>query len=334
MRAVCLHEQGGVDKLTYERGFPDPVVRDGEVLVRVRACSLNYHDVSVCRGIPGVKERFPVVIGMDFAGEIAEIAPGVQGWSIGDRVLVDPYDTTKGKYGEMVEGGCAELAAVRAAQLIRMPDGVTFEQAASLPIAYGTAHRMMYTRGAVTAGERVLILGASGGVGSCCVSLAKIVGAEVVACGSTPEKLRVLRELGSDHVIDYKNEDFVRKVWELFGKPGRRGAPRGVDVVVNFTGGDTWAKSLQCLRRGGRLLTCGATAGYDPKTDIRFIWSFELDIRGSNGWEPEDLKQLMKLIEDGKFKPLITKVLPLEETARGLKMLEDREAIGKVVITL
>lgn len=334
MRAVCLHEQGSIDKLVLEKNFLDPELHDGHVMVRVRACSLNYHDIFVCRGIPGVKEKFPLIIGMDFAGEVAKLGRGVTGWKVGERVLVDPYDPTLGRYGAMVEGGCAELAVVRPEQLIRMPSDVSFEQAASLPVAYGTAHRMMYTRGQVTKGDKVLILGASGGVGSCCVSLAKIIGAEVIACGSSPEKLQVLRELGADHVIDYKNEDFVEKIYGLYGKPRRRGKPQGVDVVVNFTGGDTWVKSLTVLRQGGRLLTCGATAGYDPKTDIRFIWSFELDIRGSNGWDPEDLRQLMKLIQDGKFKPLITKVLPLEETARGLKMLEDREVIGKVVITM
>jgi alcohol dehydrogenase len=336
MRAVILNEQGSVDKLVLEPNFPDPVVGQGQVLIRVRACSLNYHDVFVCKGIPGVKEKFPLIIGMDFAGEVAKLGPGVAGWSIGDRVLVDPYDPTLGKYGQMVEGGCAELAVVRPQQLIRMPKNVTFEQAASLPVAYATAHRMMFTRGEVSSKDRVLILGASGGVGTCCVSLAKLAGAEVISCGSSPEKLKVLKDLGSDQVIDYKNEDFVKRIWELYGKPPRRGGDPnvGVSVVVNFTGGDTWVRSMQCLRQGGRMLTCGATAGYDPKTDIRFIWSYELDIRGSNGWMPDDLTNLMKLMEEEKFKPLITEVLPLEETARGLKLLDDRKVIGKVVITM
>src|SRR5262249_32610304 len=150
-------------------------------------------------------------------------------------------------------------------QLIRIPEGVSFAEAASLPVAYGTAHRMMVTVGRVGFGERVLILGASGGVGTCCVFLAKMAGAPVVACGRTPAQLNRLREFGADHVINYAKDDVVAEVHRLFGKPARRAPTGGVDVVINYTGGDTWVPALKCLRRGGRMLTCGATAGFDPK---------------------------------------------------------------------
>ena len=250
----------------------------------------------------------------------------------GARVLGNPINPRKGLLGETYHGGCAELCKVDADQLIPIPEGVSFAQAAALPVAYGTAHRMMITRGQVKAGDKVLILGASGGVGSCCVMLAKMIGAEVIACGSTPEKLKVLTDLGADHVIDYSRDDFMKKIWEMYEKPHRRTYSGGVDVVVNFTGGDTWVSSFRCLKRGGRVLTCGATAGYDPKTDIRFIWTFELDIRGSNSWAPEDLEQLLGHIAAGRMSPLISKTLPLEETAVGVKMMEDREVIGKVII--
>lgn len=332
MRAVSLPAQGDIDNLRYDENYPTPEAGDGEVVIRVRATSLNYHDVFTCRGMPGIKLELPVIIGLDTAGEVAEIGPGVKGWKKGDRVLVNPLDLERGLLGEMVDGGCAEYCKTRAEQLIRIPDGVSFADAASLPVAYGTAHRMMFTRGQVQKGDKVLILGASGGVGSCCVMLAKMVGAEVVACGSTPEKLKALEEMGADHVVDYTRDDFVKRVWDLYAKPHRRTYAGGVDVVVNFTGGDTWVKSFRCLKRGGRLLTCGATAGYDPKTDIRFIWTFELDVKGSNSWAVEDLTQLMGYIAEGRMKPLISARLPLAETAKGVHMLAERTVIGKVVI--
>jgi alcohol dehydrogenase len=209
---------------------------------------------------------------------------------------------------------------------------VSFEQAAALPVAYGTAHRMMVTIGRVTAGEKVLILGASGGVGTCCLFLAKMAGAMAVACGSTPAKLKRLREFGADHVIDYAAEDWVAEIHRLFGKPTRRSYTGGVDVVINYTGGDTWVRSMKCLRRGGRMLTCGATAGFAPQTDIRYIWTYELEILGSNGWTREDLETLLEMVRDGRLRPVIDCVLPLEEAREGLRRLEDREVIGKVVI--
>ena len=164
MRAVCLHEQGGLGSLTLEENFPDPVAGEGQVLLRVKATSLNYHDVFTCRGMPGIKVPMPMIIGLDVAGEIAELGAGVEGWSVGDPVLVnplDPLEPQKGLMGEMLHGGTAELCAVDAPRLIAMPDGVSFEQAAALPVAYGTAHRMLFTHGKLKAGEKILILGAS-----------------------------------------------------------------------------------------------------------------------------------------------------------------------------
>lgn len=335
MRAVCLREQGDIDKLTLEEDFPDPAPGEGQVVIRVKAASLNYHDVFTCRGMPGIKIPLPMIIGLDIAGEIAEIGAGVEGWTSGAAVLVNPLDPVapqNGLMGEMIHGGCAELCVVDATRLIRIPDGCSFEHAAALPVAYGTAHRMMFSNGAIEAGEKVLILGASGGVGSCCVLLAKMIGCEVVACGSTAEKLRALTAWGADHVIDYKEKDFVKEIWRLYTKPNRRAYSGGVDVVINFTGGDTWVPSFRVLRRGGRLLTCGATAGFDPKTDLRYVWTYELKILGSNSWTPEDLERLMELIAEGRLKPVIDDVLPLAETARGVRRLADREVIGKIII--
>ena len=336
MRAVCLQEQGGIDKLILDENFPDPVVGDGQVIIRVKATSLNYHDVFTCRGMPGIKLPLPIIPGLDVAGEIVELGSGTSDWKVGDRVLVnplDPTDPTKGLMGEMLNGGTAEYCLADAPRLIRIPEGCSYEQAASLPVAYGTAHRMMFANGGISGGERVLILGASGGVGSCCVLLAKMMGCEVVACGSSQEKLEALTSWGADHVINYKEEDFVKWIWNKFTKPHRRKFEGGVDVVINFTGGDTWVNSFKVTRRGGKILTCGATAGFDPKTDLRYVWSFELKVLGSNSWLPEDLERLMQLISEGKLSPIVDTVLPLEQTAEGVRMLEDREVIGKIIIT-
>jgi alcohol dehydrogenase len=283
--------------------------------------------------MPGIKVPFPMIIGLDLAGEILEVGAGVSGWKAGDRVLVNPLNKKKGLMGEMMHGGLAEKCLVAADQLIKMPANVSFEQAASLPVAYGTAHRMIITHNTIKKGDKVLVLGASGGVGTGCVLLAKMLGAEVIACASSADKIQRLKDLGADHVINYKETDFSKWAVEKFGKPQRRNYEGGVDVVINFTGGDTWAPSLKCVKRGGKILVCGATAGYDPKEDLRYIWSFELQVVGSNSFYDDNLKALMDLIQEGKMKPVIDEVLPLEKASQGLKLIEDREVFGKVIIT-
>jgi alcohol dehydrogenase len=218
-------------------------------------------------------------------------------------------------------------------QLLRMPEKVTYEQAASLPVAYGTAHRMIVTHDTIHPGEKVMVLGASGGVGTGCVLLAKMRGAEVIACASSADKIQRLKDLGADHVINYKEVDFSKWAIEKYGKPQRRSYEGGVDVVINFTGGDTWAPTLRCVKRGGKILVCGATAGYDPKEDLRYIWSFELKVIGSNSFYDENLLALMDLIQQGELRPVIDEVLPLERAAEGLRLIENREVFGKVVVT-
>jgi alcohol dehydrogenase len=333
MKALLLRQHGTLDDLEVVDDHPLPRATEGHVVIRVRASSFNYHDVFTMRGMPGIKVPLPVVIGLDMAGEISEIGAGVGGWSVGDRVLVNPLNKKKGLMGEMLDGGMAEYCLVSAEQLVPMPAGVTFEQAASLPVAYGTAHRMLITHGTVRASERVLILGASGGVGTGCVILAKLLGAEVIACTSSQEKMAALKALGADEVLNVTDTDFSKWAIEKYGKPQRRSYEGGVDVVINFTGGDTWAPSLRCLKRGGKLLVCGATAGHDPKEDLRYVWTFELKIIGSNSFYDDNLQALMKLIAEGKFRPVIDKTLPLEQAREGLRLIQDREVIGKVVVT-
>ena len=333
MKAVVLREHGSLDNLQYVTDFPDPQVVEGHVVIRVRATSFNYHDVFTVRGMPGIKVPMPMIIGLDLAGEILEVGPGVTGWNRGDRVLVNPLNRKKGLMGEMLHGGLAEKCLVAEHQLLRMPEKVSFEEAASLPVAYGTAHRMIVTHDTIQQGEKVIVLGASGGVGTGCVLLAKLRGAEVIACASSEDKIQRLKDLGADHVINYKEVDFSKWAIEKFGKPQRRTQEGGVDVVVNFTGGDTWAPTLRCVKRGGKILVCGATAGYDPKEDLRYVWSFELKIIGSNSFYDENLSALMELIQQGRMKPVIDEVLPLERAVEGLRLIENRQVFGKVVVT-
>src|SRR5690242_8341516 len=325
MKALVLRKHGTLDELQVVSDYPVPQAIDGHVVIRVRASSFNYHDVFTVKGMPGIKVPLPVIPGLDMAGEIAEVGAGVAKWKAGDRVLVNPLNKKKGLMGEMLDGGMAEYCLVAADQLVAMPAGVSFEDAASLPVAYGTAHRMLITHKTVKKGDRVLVLGASGGVGTGCVILAKLLGAEVISCASSEDKMRRLKELGSDEVVDYSKTDWSKWAVEKYGKPQRRSYDGGVDVVVNFTGGETWQPSLRCLKRGGRLLVCGATAGYDPKEDLRYIWSFELKIIGSNSFYDDDLEALMRLIADGKLKPVIDKVLPLDRAREGLRLIQDRE---------
>jgi len=253
MKAAVVREHGGPDRLVFETGFPDPVPGEGDAIVAVKAASLNYHDVFTRRGMPGIKVPMPAIMGLDVAGEIAEVGPGVTGWKKGDRVLIDPINRIEGGLmGETVHGGLAELCRARAHQLVKIPDGVSFSDAAALPVAYGTALRMMVTNGHVAKGEKIMILGASGGVGVCCLQLAKLAGCEVVACAGTDAKAKRLMELGADKTINYVTHDFVKEAYAMYGKPTRRGAGTdlGLDVVVNYTGGDTWVKSLRVLKVG------------------------------------------------------------------------------------
>jgi NADPH:quinone reductase-like Zn-dependent oxidoreductase len=332
MRALVLKAHGELDNLDVVADHPRPAASEGHVVIRVRASSFNYHDVFTLRGMPGIKVPLPVVIGLDMAGEIAELGPGVSGWKEGDRVLVNPVNKRKGLMGEMLDGGMAEYCLVAADQLIRMPEKVGFADAASLPVAYGTAHRMLVTHETVKPGERVLVLGASGGVGTGCVILAKQLGAYVIACASSEAKLHRLKEIGADEVIDYTKVDFSKWAVERFGKPQRRSYEGGVDAIVNFTGGDTWQPSLKCLKRGGKLLVCGATAGHDPVEDLRYVWTFELKIIGSNSFYDDNLAALMTMIAEGKIKPVIDHVVSLAEAKEGLRLIRDREVIGKVVV--
>lgn len=334
MRAVLTVGHGTRDQLRLDENFPDPQAAADEVLVRIAATALNYHDIFTRRGMPGIKIPLPVIVGSDIAGEVVAVGADVQAWKPGDRVLVDPVfrDGKRfGMIGETTHGGRAELIAVPARQLVAVPRAVALEDAASLPLAYGTAYRMLVTQGGLTRGEKILILGASGGVGVACVQIARLLGAEIVAGTSSPAKLRALTALGAHHAIDYSQEGVVDAVKRIYGKPRVSGGG-GVDVAVNFTGGDTWRDTQRTVAHGGRILTCGATAGFEVLIDARYLWTFEHRYVGSNGWSVADLEVLLGLVGEGRLKPVIDRVLPLADAAEGERLLEEREVIGKVLL--
>ena len=324
MRAIVVKAHGDLDQIAMV-DWPEPEAGPGQAVVEVRVCGLNYLDIFVRRGMPGLPVQMPRIPGGDISGVVVGVGPGVDGAWVGRRVLVDPHLERGGALGEHDHGGLCERIAVDAANLIPLTDDVSFEDAAALPIAYGTAQRMMIARGQVRAGEMVLILGASGGVGTACVQIAKNVGAVVIACASSARKLERLRALGADHLIDYTREDFSARAWEISDR-------KGCDVIVNYTGGDTWVPSLRALARHGRLLTCGATARYDPPTDIRYIWRREVTIVGANGWTRGDLEQLLDDVRHRRIRPAIDRVFPLEEAREAMRVVEDREVFGKVLV--
>lgn len=333
MKAVVFEQHGGVEALEW-RDWPEPTPAPDEAVIRVRAAALNGFDPMVLNGIPTLRTPLPMIPGGDVAGEIMALGASVRDgpWRIGDRVLVNPTQPGRGMMGETQRGGFCEQLATPAEHLVPIPDGVSFEAAAALPVAYGTAYRMMITRGRVAAGERVLVLGAAGGVGVCCVQLARLAGAEVIACTTSPAKGERLRDIGADHVVNTAEEDLVGAAHRIWGKPRVYGESGGADVVVNYIGGRTWAPSLRTVKREGRLLTCGATDGYDPQTDLRYIWSYELNVLGCNGWTREDLEALLALAAEGRLAPVIDSVRPMTQVREAMQALIDRKVVGKLVL--
>ena len=331
MRAAVVREHGDIDSIRLEDDFPEPEIEAGWVKVAVRATSLNYHDLFSRRGMPGIRLPLPLVIGSDIAGEVVAVGEGVDEAHLGTRVLIDPILMSHGMIGERWNGGRAEFCAAHVSQLVPIPDGVSDEVAASIPLAYATAHRMMVTRGQVTASDTVLVMGASGGVGTACVLLAKQAGAKVIACASSAEKLDRLKELGADHGINYVEQNMREAVWDMVGKPRITGEG-GVDLLINSTGGGTWRDSVRCMRRAGRLVTCGATAGFNEEVDVRYVWTFEHSLLGSNGWQRSDIEALLEYAAAGTLQPVIDRVMPLTEVHEAERLMEARALFGKIVL--
>lgn len=327
MRAAVVKAHGGPENLEY--GWAEvPEPQAGWLRVRVRACALNMLDVFVRRGMPGVHFDLPHVSGGDVVGVVDSWGEGVTDPPPGTVVLLDPSVNRKA-LGEDLWGGLAEYVVAPAENAIPLPaDGETSAvRYAALPIAYGTARRMLFHRAGLRPGETVVVLGAAGGVGVGCIQLAKAAGARVIACSSSKEKLEKLAALGADDLVDSSGGDFGAQVWALTNKAG-------ADVVVDYLGKDTWPQSVRAVRRGGRLVTCGASTGFLVETDLRYVWTRELSILGSDGWSRDDLDELVRQVHEQRLEPVIHSVYPLSGVRDAVAEVEERRAIGKVVVAV
>lgn len=340
MKALAFHEFGGPDRLKLQ-DVPDPRPGPGQVLVRVRACALNHLDLFVREGIPALKTPLPFWTGCDIAGDVAEPGPGVTGWAVGDRVVVNPNlscgrcefcqqgeDSLCVRYGILGEhrpGGLAELVPVQADHLLKLPAQVSYEDAASFVLTNMTAWRMVVTQGQVRPGHDVLILGVGGGVSSTAVQIARLAGARVIVTSSSDDKLERARALGADIGINYAREDWARRVWEVTER-------RGVDLVIENVGAATWKQSLRSVCRGGRLVTCGATSGPIGETDIRIVFWNQIHIIGSTMSSTREFHEVMRLFFAGRLRAIVDQVVPLADGAAAQQRLAEGQQFGKIVL--
>ena len=340
MNAIVFHQHGGPEVLKYEDA-PKPSIRPGEVLVCVKACALNHLDLWVRRGIPGVPIPLPHIPGSDVSGEIAQIGPDVTTVRVGQKVVLAP-GVTCGKcaacvagqdnhcryftnLGYLIDGGCAEFVRAPEVNCLSYPENLTFEEAASIPLVFQTAWHMLLARAELQPGEDVLILGAGSGVGSAAIQIAKFFGARVIATAGSDEKLQKAKQLGADHLINHNTQKIRDEARRITNK-------RGVDVVFEHVGTATWDDSFASLAPGGRLVTCGATTGYDAKVDLRFLFSRQLSLLGSYMGTKSELHSIMGLVASGRFKPIVDRIFPLSACAEAHAYLESGSQFGKVVL--
>ena len=340
MKAIIFHQHGGPEVLHYEDA-PQPVIRANEVLVRMKACALNHLDLWVRMGIPGVPFPLPHIPGSDIAGEVAQIGADVTTVRVGQKVVLAP-GVSCGKcaaclagqdnrcrqftnLGYMIDGGCAEFVRCPEVNCLPFPENLSFEEAASIPLVFQTAWHMLVARAELQPGEDVLVLGAGSGVGSAAIQIAKFFGARVIATAGNEAKLEKAKQLGADHVINHKSQKIRDEVRRITGK-------RGVDVVFEHVGTATWDDSIASLAASGRLVTCGATTGYDAKVDLRFLFSRQLSLLGSYMGTKSELQTVMRLVAAGRLKPVIDRVFPLAEAAAAHTYLESGQQFGKVVL--
>ncbi|HYE66154.1 MAG TPA: zinc-binding dehydrogenase [Pyrinomonadaceae bacterium] len=340
MRAVVFKEHGGPDVLQYTEA-PDPSIKANEVLVEVRACALNHLDVWARRGLPGIEIPLPHILGNDIAGVVREVGEVVDWVRAGDEVVLQPgvscghcLECLSGRdnlcawydiLGYRRAGGYAELVAAPGVNVIAKPPGLSWEEAAALPLVTLTAWHMLVSRARLQPGEDVLIHAAGSGVGSIGIQIAKLRGARVIATAGSDEKLEKARELGADEVVNYTRQDWPREVRNLTGK-------RGVDVVFEHTGAATWPGSIAVLAKNGRLVTCGATSGYDARTDLRQVFYRHLSLLGSFMGSKAELLEAFKFVERGQIRAVVDQTLPLEEARRAHELMEDRAQFGKLVL--
>jgi len=318
MKAVRIHEDGGPEVLRYEDA-PDPEPGPGEVLVRLRAASLNHLDLWIRKGLPSVPK--PRILGADGAGtredtgERVVINPGIEH---GEKIVV---------VGEHMDGTHAELVAVPQANVYPLPDGLSFEEAAAFPLVFETAYRLLVTKARIQEGEWVLLWGIGSGVGTAGLAIAKALGARALVTSSSDEKLERARELGADATVNHANGDVRAAVKEATG-----GA--GVDVVLEHVGEATWETSLQAARAGGRIAVCGATSGPNPPAALHRIWWKQLTIYGSTMGTKEDFEGAYELVASGRARPVIDSVLPLAEARAAHERMEAGAQFGKIVLSI
>jgi NADPH:quinone reductase-like Zn-dependent oxidoreductase len=340
MKAVVIRRHGGVEVLEIA-DVPKPEAGPGQVLLRVKAAGMNHLDTWVRRGLPGVTIPLPMIPGSDGAGIVEEVGPGVRDPQPGDRVFVspgvscgrceecgsgrEPLCRDYGIIGENRDGLQAEYAALPAANLLPLPGRLAFEEGAAFPLAFLTAWHMLVGRAQVRVGEDVLVHAGGSGVGSAAIQIARLHGARVIATVSSDEKAAKVKGLGADEVVNHRTADFLEEVRRITGK-------RGVDIVVESVGQETWDRSLKALARGGRIVTCGATSGYDARTDLRYVFSRGLSILGSTMGSRAELLRIARLMADGRLNPVIDRVLPLEQVADGHRAMAERVLFGKIVL--
>lgn len=340
MKAVAIRAHGGPEAVNLE-DLPDPRPGPGEVLVEVKAAALNHLDIWVRKGWPGLKLSFPHVLGSDIAGVVEEVGPGVEGISKGDEVVLNPgfgcgrcerclsgEENLCRRYailGEHVSGGQAERIAVAARQVLPKPERLSFEEAAAAPLVFLTAWHALVRRAKVRPGETVLVHAAGSGVGSAAVQIAKLHGARVVATAGSDAKLEKARGLGADETVNYETGDFVREVRRLTGG-------RGVDVVFEHVGKRTWEGSILSAALGGRIVTVGATTGFDPTTDLRHVFYRQISVLGSTMGTAGDLLEVMRFVAEGRLRPVVDRVMPLAEARVAQGLLADRAQFGKIVL--
>ncbi len=340
MRALVLRAHGGLDQVSLE-ALPDPQPAPGEVRVRVRAAALNHLDLWVRQGWPQLKLTFPHVFGSDMAGEVDAAGAGVPASLLGARVVIVPGLSCGGcphclagddnlcrsfrLLGEHLSGGQAELVTVPARNVLPLPDGLSFVEAAALPVTFQTAWHMLTAQAPVGPDSWLLVHAAGSGVGSAAVQIGKLFGARVVATAGSEEKCEKARALGADVTVNHAREDFAQVVRRVTGQ-------RGVDVVFEHTGAATWEKSLRALATGGRLVTCGATTGHDVNIDLRFLFTRQVALLGSTMGTRAELATVLDLAGQRRLRPIIDRVLPLSEGVRAQQLLESRQAFGKIVL--
>jgi NADPH:quinone reductase-like Zn-dependent oxidoreductase len=342
MKAVRFHQHGGVEKLILEEAR-DPNPGPGEVVVRVKACALNYLDIWERKGIPGVRFPFPHISGNDVAGIIESRGPGVDHVKSGEKTLVNPglscmaceycfqgKDNLCRRYsvlGYFTDGGYAEFVKVPAVNALPYPEGFEFTEAAAIPLVFMTAWHMLVERCRLENGETVLVLGAGSGVGSAAIQIAKLFHARVIATASSEVKLEKAKALGADYVIDHSRQKIRDEVRKITDK-------RGADIVFEHVGAVTWEESTASLAHHGRLVTCGATTGYDVRVDLRYLFAKQITILGSYMGSKHELLMVLKLVREGLLRPVISDILPLAEAAQAQTLMENRRHFGKVVLAV